>query len=325
MTTTVSRERLHQAACALHDAAEQAHRTDGVATTAALFVPPQGPAVFCHFPEGLPPAEVLAAIVRDTGAAGIAVTGEVWESVPGIPGTILVDIAFDDMPLPANDPNATEAIVTTAAGLDADSPIKLLRRTRIDRTGHGTTLHEAVDLKTAIRDDGLAALLALVLAAGSANTGTPEGWPERAPTGNVAAAPDDEEQQRVCPDCSARIGELHDDACCVAWCAVLGRQRRDGCDSVRGCRTDPQHDCRTAWSGLHPGIAECRELGWFAELGPDGWISAAPGTPSAIEDVCRLIAEAVWDPRAHRYRAPGDTADPDPGLPPGDDSIGEGG
>jgi hypothetical protein len=211
MTTTVSRERLHQAACALHDAAEQAHRTDGVAMMAALFVPPEGPAVFCHFPEGLPPAEVLAAIVRDTGAAGIAVTGEVWESEPGIPGTILVDMAFDDMPLPANDPNATEAIVTTAAGLGPDGPIKLLRRTRIDRTGHGTTLHAAVDLNTAIRDDGLAALLTLALAAGSAETGTSEGRPEYAPPGSAAS--DEQSQQRVCPDCSARIGELHDDAC----------------------------------------------------------------------------------------------------------------
>jgi hypothetical protein len=324
MTTTISRERLHQAACALHDDAEQTHRADGVATMAALFVPPEGPAVFCHFPEGLPPAEVLAAIVRDTGAAGIAVTGEVWESEPGIPGTILVDMAFDDMLLPANDPSATEAIVTTAAGLGTDGPIKLLRRTRIDRTGHSTVLHEAVDLNTAIRDDGLAALLALALAAGSTDSGSSEGRPEDAPTGN-AAAPDDQEQQRVCPDCSALIGELHDDACCVAWCAVLGRQRRDGCDSARGCRTDPQRDCRTTWSGLHPGIAECREIGWFAVRGPDGWTSTAPGTPGAVEDVSRLIAEAVWDPRAQRYRAPGNTADPDSGLPPGGDRIGEGG
>ena len=324
MTTTVSRERLYRATCAMHDAAEQAHRTEGVATMAALFVPPQGPAVFCHFPEGLPPAEVLAAIVRDTGAAGIAVTGEVWESEPGIPGTVLIDMAFDDMPRPANDPNATEAIVTTAAGLGADGPIKLLRRTRIDRAGHGTALHMAVDLNTAIRDDGLAALLTLALTAGSTETGASEGKPENAPTGN-AAAPVDQEQQRVCPGCSARIGELHDDACCVAWCAALGLQRRDGCDTVRGCRTDPQRDCRTAWSGVHPGIAECREFGWFAVLGPQGWTSAAPGTPGAVEDVNRLVAEAVWDPRAQRYRAPGHTSDPDPGLLPGADRIEEGG
>lgn len=321
---TISRDRLYQATCVLHAAAEDAHRTDGIAAMAALFVPPEGPAQFYFFPEGLPPAEVLAALVRDVGAAGIAVTGEVWESEPGIPGTILVDMAFDDMPLPANDPNATEAIVTTAAGVGADGPIKLLRRTRIDRTGHGRALHEAVDLTTTIRDDGLAALLALALAAGSTGARTSEGRSDSAPTGSAAAL-DDDEPHRVCPDCSARIGELHDDACCVAWCAVLGHQRRDSCDSLRGCRTDPQRDCRTAWSGLHPGVAECRELGWFAVLGPDGWTSAAPGTRGAVEDISRLIAEAVWDPRAHRYRAPGDTADPDPGLPPGDDSIGEGG
>ena len=309
---TISRERLHQATCALHAAAEQAHRTDGVATMAALFVPPEGPAHFYYFPEGLPAAEVLAAIVRDSGAAGIAVTGEVWESEPGIPGTILVDMAFDDMPLPANDPNVTEAIFTTAAGLGDDGPIKLLRRTRINRTGNGPELHEAVDLKTGIRDDGLAALLALALAAGST--------PSNAPTGNAAAP-----EQHSCPSCGVCIGRFHTDACDIGWCVATGRQRDAHCTVTRGCRTDPLLDCRSVWTGLHPGFAECREFGWFAVPGPDGWTPATPGTSGAIEDLNRLIAEAVWDPHAQRYRAPGDTTPPDPGLPPGDDRIGEGG
>ena len=59
--------------------------------------------------------------------------------------------------------------------------------------------------------------------------------------------------------------------------------------------------------------------------GPDGWTPTALGTPGAIEDLNRLIAEAVWDPAARRYRAPDDASPPDPGLPPGGDRIGEGG
>ncbi|MFD0635529.1 hypothetical protein ACFQ9X_32235 [Catenulispora yoronensis] len=51
----------------------------------------------------------------------------------------------------------------------------------------------------------------------------------------------------------------------------------------------------------------------------------APGTPGAIEDLNRLVTEAVWDLAARRYRERGDIPQPDPRLPPGDDLVGEGG
>lgn len=108
----------------------------------------------------------------------------------------------------------------------------------------------------------------------------------------------------ACPSCHARIGELHTDQCDIAWCAAVGLQRYGACDTAHGCRTDPRLDCRTAWSGLHPGFAECRELGWYALLTPHGWASADPGTPGAIEDLNRLMTEAVWDTRQSRYTVP---------------------
>jgi hypothetical protein len=73
-----------------------------------------------------------------------------------------------------------------------------------------------------------------------------------------------------------------------------------------------------------PGVAECRQLGWFAVLGPQGWTSAAPETPGAVEDVSRLIAEAIWDPAHQCYRAPHDTDTPDPGVPDDAADLGEG-
>ena len=109
-----------------------------------------------------------------------------------------------------------------------------------------------------------------------------------------------------CPSCSVAAGQLHDERCDIGWCAAVGRQRDARCSIVNGCRTNRHLDCRTAWTGLHPGVAECREFGWFAVLSPNGWTAAAPGTPGAIEDLNRLISEAVWNPAALRYELPDD-------------------
>lgn len=111
----------------------------------------------------------------------------------------------------------------------------------------------------------------------------------------------------ACPSCHALIGELHSDSCTIAWCAALGLQRYAVCDTEHGCRTDPLLDCRTTWSGLYPGFAECRELGWFAQLTPHGWANAGPATPGAIEDLNRLITTCVWDRQQGRYVLPADS------------------
>ena len=103
---------------------------------------------------------------------------------------------------------------------------------------------------------------------------------------------------------------------CVAWCAATGRQRRDGCDTVHGCRTDPRRDCRTSWTGEQPGLSDARRLGWYAVRTPDGSTSAAPETPGAVEDLNRLIDEGVWVDAQQRYQAPG--TDPGPATSRGD-------
>lgn len=53
---------------------------------------------------------------------------------------------------------------------------------------------------------------------------------------------------------------------------------------------------------------------------PDGWTSAAPETPGAVEDLNRLIAEGVWVDAQQRYQAPGT----DPGPAAGGDAEAEG-
>jgi len=116
-----------------------------------------------------------------------------------------------------------------------------------------------------------------------------------------------------CPDCDAGIGELHHDRCDVARCATIGSQRLLRCASVTGCNSDPRIDCRTAWSGLWPGAAECREYGWYASGPP--WTPCSADTPGAIEDLNRLLVECEWDPSAQRFVRPEHSKQSEPPAP----------
>ena len=64
-----------------------------------------------------------------------------------------------------------------------------------------------------------------------------------------------------CPDCGASPGEFHQPACDVEQCPYCGGQLLS-CD----CRRRPPLDDRMPWTGVWPGVAECRKFGWFAKL-----------------------------------------------------------
>jgi hypothetical protein len=85
-----------------------------------------------------------------------------------------------------------------------------------------------------------------------------------------------------CPDCFTFLGEPHKRGCDVERCTVCHGQRLM-CDCFG-------HDSlAAAWSGEWPGLAACRELGWWAVRAPErGWQPCPPGTAGAREDLNRL-------------------------------------
>jgi hypothetical protein len=224
---TISCERLHQAVCELHARAEDLHRQDGVAQMMLLLIPATGPGTLYILPEGIPSIEVLAALVRQASAVGIALAGAVWESAPGISGPTLLGMPFADMPQPSTDPNRAEAILTYAVGIGADdTTIVLTRASRIQRTGFGTMISDPEDDVPSIRRDGATTALAAAL---HPTTDQPRSRPEPTVTSkdtamhspatpNTRPAPHSDPgpaDLSDCPDCGAHVGMLHAQTCCI--------------------------------------------------------------------------------------------------------------
>lgn len=129
---------------------------------------------------------------------------------------------------------------------------------------------------------------------------------------------------RNCPDCGAHIGDPHDSGCDVARCLATGGQRLM-CELDDGILAElfgipvsngqPGHHCgHQVWTGLWPGVAECREFGWYSFLQPPEpgvqygqWIRCEPDDPRGSEDLNRLHIEARWDPEQARFVQRADT------------------
>jgi hypothetical protein len=100
-----------------------------------------------------------------------------------------------------------------------------------------------------------------------------------------------------CPDCGVEAGQVHRSGCDIEQCPYCGGQLISCI-----CRRKPPLDDRMPWAGLWPGVAECREFGWYARLVPGtGWVSCDPAEPGATEDLNRLHVEATWDRWQKRF------------------------
>lgn len=97
-----------------------------------------------------------------------------------------------------------------------------------------------------------------------------------------------------CPDCGAKVGEIHRDGCDIEPCPACGRQFLS-CD----CETDLPP---LPWEGQMPGESDCERLGLWATMGPHGWTPCAKGTPGlTIHDLNTLLMTCVWDPKSRHW------------------------
>ena len=128
---------------------------------------------------------------------------------------------------------------------------------------------------------------------------------------------------RNCPDCNVTPGTVHSPGCDVERCPMCKMQligcgciyKVNGMDRSRlevehpdiygGGPTDEMCDRFDAavqeiggflpWTGEWPGVAECREFGWFCQDGHGfdpkvgGFCPCPPNAPGAMEDINRWV------------------------------------
>src|SRR3954468_14005177 len=96
--------------------------------------------------------------------------------------------------------------------------------------------------------------------------------------------------EKNCPRCGVVPGTMHIRGCVLEQCAGCG-------DRAILCDCHPEVIAvRLPWSGEWPGLAECREFGWYARPVPEGWVACEREHPGSQEDLNRLHLEAEWDP-----------------------------
>jgi hypothetical protein len=98
-----------------------------------------------------------------------------------------------------------------------------------------------------------------------------------------------------CPDCGAASGFPHVRGCDVERCPKCGGQ-------LISCDCQAFGAPPVIWTGEWPGVAECREFGWYCKLiRGQGWVNCEKDEPGASEDLNRLDREAVWDEQFGRH------------------------
>lgn len=133
---------------------------------------------------------------------------------------------------------------------------------------------------------------------------------------------------RDCGDCGAKPGDFHLPGCDVERCRLCGGQSiscacnypedehgetRDMTDAERVDLDERVEKAggRLPWTGIWPGVEECRELGlWCKWVEPGwaggkilaqntGWVRCSADDPDATEDLNRL-AMMPWDVKKGR-------------------------
>lgn len=113
----------------------------------------------------------------------------------------------------------------------------------------------------------------------------------------------------LCHDCGVAPGEMHLSGCDVERCPNCGGQLIS-CDCFYERLS--RRLAALPWTGEWPGVAECREFGWYCypaeieryitdDLFVHAYKRCGPDHPDATEDLNRLYEEAVWDRSRGRF------------------------
>jgi len=96
---------------------------------------------------------------------------------------------------------------------------------------------------------------------------------------------ENEDNTNLCPDCGCEVGEPHYAGCDVERCPACGHQRLScSCSEAM------------VWSGVWPGVEDCRRLNLWCKVDGQGFVECSKDTPGASEDLnslCYPICQ--WD------------------------------
>jgi hypothetical protein len=132
---------------------------------------------------------------------------------------------------------------------------------------------------------------------------------------------------RNCPDCGAKPGQLHEGGCDVERCPRCGFQLigcnciyivngmdpatldRDQPEVYKKGPTKAMYDVwdhgwgkrRMPWTGLWPGVMECREYNLYSVKTSHGWKPCSKDHPHAYEDLNFLAQYGRWDQYQGRF------------------------
>jgi len=119
------------------------------------------------------------------------------------------------------------------------------------------------------------------------------------------------EELKNCHDCNAKPGENHIPGCDTEQCPVCGGQALMCLSSspccgkiIASCANEVIDESELIpWTGIWPGVKECREFGWYAKFKPNegGWIRCDKDDPEGSEDLNRLYMDAKWSREKKRF------------------------
>lgn len=106
-----------------------------------------------------------------------------------------------------------------------------------------------------------------------------------------------------CTGCGVKPGQPHINGCDLEVCASCGQQKI-GCECENNINLSS-----VPWSGEFPGLAECREFGFYCiNIPATGWVPCEIDEPGAREDLNRLADEVhfgriVWSVEQAKFIA----------------------